>query len=579
MNQVVDEMARESSPAPVGNQGQSRPQDDYVHIGTQTDISPMSSRRNTVLGNQAEEEPEITRAPVSGLRSKTFPLRSNNCKRDCIQPSAERFPPSTQQRSSRPSRVMWEGMDRESQATTEDSGSDDATEPGVTHYQPSSASNAVKGERTRTFPFTMTPARRIGPYQDLPQTKSPKKRMDGGSSKRIKNDERLCQPEPGSCALSSGAPPSRHSLLLLCTQCAGPLNPDLEVKPVLETEPKLESPPQACAARSSYQCQQCFPSRNSSVAISPLQVAFPAEVRAPIEVQYLPSRRSTRPTIPAGNHECAKDLPEYGEDDGDVLDTSKMVRTPERKRTRSNAEHVFDTPESCHSPERTRVQSLAELAIEEYTSQEPVSDPMKRPSIPRLKPRPVISNPPKHVHCYSTVSRPVNMPQMPNIPTVNKAPCPASPSTVSADSCSVEHGRLNERQVFKGLHVATAAACDEDVDKWIEEITGSSARKFLSALSAFDGLGVNTLAGVARRAAKQRRQKLNAWVAVREKRIAEQDQKPGCEVEDCVGEEYMLGDQDVALGSKCSQVVVSGDRNGRDDTLLMTKVSRRSERS
>ena len=204
---------------------------------------------------------------------------------------------------------------------------------------------------------------------------------------------------------------------------------------------------------------------------------------------------------------------------------------------------------------------------------------MKRPSIPRLKPRHVISNPPKHVHCYSTVSRPVNMPQMPNIPTVNKAPCPASPSTVSADSCSVEHGRLNERQVFKGLHVATAAACDEDVDKWIEEITGSSARKFLSALSAFDGLGVNTLAGVARRAAKQRRQKLNAWVAVREKRIAEQDQKPGCEVEDCVGEEYMLGDQDVALGSKCSQVVVSGDRNGRDDTLLMTKVSRRSERS
>ena len=171
------------------------------------------------------------------------------------------------------------------------------------------------------------------------------------------------------------------------------------------------------------------------------------------------------------------------------------------------------------------------------------------------------------------------MPQMPNSPTVNKAPCPASPSTVSADSCSVEHGRLNERQVFKGLHVATAAACDEDVDKWIEEITGSSARKFLSALSAFDGLGVNTLAGVARRAAKQRRQKLNAWVAVREKRIAERDQKPGCEVEDCVGEEYMLGDQDVALGSKCSQVVVSGDRNGRDDTLLMTKVSRRSERS
>jgi hypothetical protein len=156
---------------------------------------------------------------------------------------------------------------------------------------------------------------------------------------------------------------------------------------------------------------------------------------------------------------------------------------------------------------------------------------------------------------------------MPKPPIVDTAPCPASASTTSADNCSVKTGRVNEKQVFKGLHVATAAACDEDVDKWIEEITGSSARKFLSALSAFDGLGVNTLAGVARRAAKQRRDKLNAWEAVREKKMAEQDQKPRCEVEDCVEMEYLLGDQHVGLGSKCSQKDASRERGGDDEYM------------
>ncbi|KAF7949805.1 uncharacterized protein EAE97_003314 [Botrytis byssoidea] len=61
------------------------------------------------------------------------------------------------------------------------------------------------------------------------------------------------------------------------------------------------------------------------------------------------------------------------------------------------------------------------------------------------------------------------------------------------------------KKLFKGLRVATAAACEEGVDKFIEEITGYKVRKLLMDISALDGLGVNTLAHVARQTAQKRR--------------------------------------------------------------------------
>ncbi|KAF7906322.1 hypothetical protein EAF00_000601 [Botryotinia globosa] len=61
------------------------------------------------------------------------------------------------------------------------------------------------------------------------------------------------------------------------------------------------------------------------------------------------------------------------------------------------------------------------------------------------------------------------------------------------------------KKLFKGLRVATAAACEEGVDKFIEETTGYKVRKLLMDISALDGLGVNTLAHVARQTAQKRR--------------------------------------------------------------------------
>jgi hypothetical protein len=74
-----------------------------------------------------------------------------------------------------------------------------------------------------------------------------------------------------------------------------------------------------------------------------------------------------------------------------------------------------------------------------------------------------------------------------------------------------------DKAIFRGLQVATSAACDEDVDTWIEEITGIGVRRLLADLSRFDGLGINALANVARRAAKQRREEVRKWELARTK--------------------------------------------------------------
>jgi len=80
------------------------------------------------------------------------------------------------------------------------------------------------------------------------------------------------------------------------------------------------------------------------------------------------------------------------------------------------------------------------------------------------------------------------------------------PSTTT--SLNTTPAQISDNAVCRGLQVATAAAADEEVDKWIEDMMGYGARKFLVDLSAFNGLGVNGLVGVARRAAVLRTEEI-----------------------------------------------------------------------
>lgn len=140
-----------------------------------------------------------------------------------------------------------------------------------------------------------------------------------------------------------------------------------------------------------------------------------------------------------------------------------------------------------------------------------VADPVKRPS-PSASQRKVKKRP------ISSLTRPRPSTRVLNSVTNSKPNKNQAASATSVDTDLPQAGKVSDKAVFRGLHVATAAACDEDLDKWIEDLTGVSARQFLADLSKFDGLGVNALANVARRAAKQRREEVKAWENLRKAR-------------------------------------------------------------
>lgn len=145
----------------------------------------------------------------------------------------------------------------------------------------------------------------------------------------------------------------------------------------------------------------------------------------------------------------------------------------------------------------------------------PLPEPVKKHPVPRLRPHQISPTyPPSKVKDTKST--------LPPIPTILDSYLPSGSATTCVTDCHTPIGStFSDKDVFRGLHVATAAACDEDVDKWIEEIMGSGVRRFLADLSAFDGLGINALSTVAKRAAKQRRNQVRAWEKIREKKLLE----------------------------------------------------------
>jgi hypothetical protein len=137
-------------------------------------------------------------------------------------------------------------------------------------------------------------------------------------------------------------------------------------------------------------------------------------------------------------------------------------------------------------------------------------DPLTRPSANRERSRPT----PVSSHSHSRdVQYSASLPQVPaNVD-------PRQPSSKPTNRATSNDRKVNDKDVYRGLHVATAAACDEDVDKWIEEVMGYRVRRFLADLSAFDGLGVNALATTASRTAEQRKSQVHTWETAQAQRL------------------------------------------------------------
>jgi hypothetical protein len=103
-------------------------------------------------------------------------------------------------------------------------------------------------------------------------------------------------------------------------------------------------------------------------------------------------------------------------------------------------------------------------------------------------------------------------------------PAPISASNSSTSSPQKTQKTTNQK-IFDGLQVATAAACDKDLDAWLMEVNGTGVRHFLANLSKFEPLGVNALSNVAKRAARNRREQLRLWEKVREEKLKDRLQE------------------------------------------------------
>ncbi|EKD17241.1 uncharacterized protein L3040_008885 [Drepanopeziza brunnea f. sp. 'multigermtubi'] len=526
-----------------------RAQPAYEDMGTQTEFTTAVSRH--------ADQYSLERSPLLSDPSNNFSLKANQSNADCVHQSEEPLVSAPPQRSSRPSRLMWKRVGEGTQTI----GPDSEPEPGsgvqemkpITDHikNPSFQPDAKPGERTRNFSFLTAPTQPDGSYQAPRVYRSHPKSIEERGRKwtQVLMDpvEPSTHPAKLECYQAGRNPPSpplctRCAPPPVCAQCAGPLDrskvqPEPQLFPEPRPQPEASHPVtsrmHACTARGSIQCQQCFPSRQVSAAISATSVS-PVEV-PPVEVYYMDaSSRSTRPILPATAWTGPEEVPSPPTVDNVLPESPRSYASPERAQVQSTVEKAIEelakrkssqssfcilltvpkTPDDMFAllPDNGIVTIADARRVEEA-----VADPVKRRSLPRLGFR-----------AEPTWRR--------NVPADEVASLTSSATASSVDSYTPKPGELKNKDVFKGLHVVTAAACDEDIDRWIEEQTGSSVRKFLAALSIFDRLGVNTLSGVARRAAKQRRDKVRAWEAVRERRRQEQVG---------IGEDFVIGDQGV----------------------------------
>lgn len=353
-----------------------------------------------------------------------------------------------------------------------------------------------------------------------------------------------CTPSPENMSTAPGS----HTLP------PGP-GPEFEPQPAAEPEadPELNSRPglcHSCTSRSSLTCQQCFPTRQGSVSIPPVHTC----------PWNIPFQDSPAPTEGINTAEPATEAQE-----------------PAKPPTANQAnEEVAENDGAAVE----RSAPVAEVIEAVYIEEPLIPQPSKRPSLSRLKlKQPTTSLPLPQRALYTTTlrSKPCSKP-LPQNPTVVNFPIQlpdmASNSSLSTfNTFSPNPGQITDRHVFKGLHVATAAACDEDLDKWIEEITGCGVRKFLADLSRFDGLGVNTLADVARRAAKQRKDRIRAWEVVREARVVQREAHPmgggGQEAADGCAEspqqpEWVVGEMGVVASDGMEEELVCRVVHARD---------------
>lgn len=464
----------------------------YVDAIAQTDFAdrePSNVEAGAVEENQTVER----RPPLIKIKSKTFPMNPTKCSGNCNQ-SAPKAP------SARSCTKQYK--DKAMQIDFIETPQDVKQPVSREIKRPSFKSDPKAPDRDGIYPF-VSPS----PFRGSSAKRSPNKSVDEAevrTSMARKDDTNRPAPTEQAPRFPTRAAPSS----LRCTQCAAEMDPstleqqqkalpdpESDCQPEPQSELEIDSLRRArwshtCTARSSLECQQCAP-RDVSAPVPRREEPPASPTRSPRRV----SRQSPK----------RKDSPEPA-----------AYFTPDWAATlESDLEEII---QSYHSPEeRSMRHKVVADTMAEYAKRPPLPDPVKRPPVPKVRLRPPATCP------SAKQTEPKPAAPFPSALVFVDPILRQSETVTTCSSLAQGTATISDRAVFRGLHVATAAACDEDVAKWIEEITGTGIRRFLADLSAFDGLGFNTLAGVARKAAKQRREEVRAWEKIRERRLQERD--------------------------------------------------------
>jgi hypothetical protein len=106
----------------------------------------------------------------------------------------------------------------------------------------------------------------------------------------------------------------------------------------------------------------------------------------------------------------------------------------------------------------------------------------------------------------------------PKLPSQNSDTATASSlgfaTSESRITTCTDYSDVRDKDVFKGLQIALAAACNKEIDLWIAKMSGCGVRRLLADLRAFEGLGVNILTGQAKRTARRRREERDQRIGV-----------------------------------------------------------------
>ena len=506
----------------------------YVDSATQTDF--VDSRSSLAKDGSSGKESSIGYRPsLIGTKSKTFPTTTPNCV------GSYKLLPSTRLASTKAFKKQYQDQVvqtdlMENSRYVKHQANDESKRTSV-------RSPPKTPDLNSTYPFpSPTPFQksniRRNPNRSIEEVNTLGSSAGAGFGKA---------PE----SVKEASPTRGASSPLRCAQCGAEINlcsfkeqPEAAIdlksnthpifvsdrEPFLETHSRLISRwGHTCTAQSSLDCQQCGP-REVPLAASRLEEPSGLAIRSSQQTcHYSPLQEgSSKPATPL--------LPNWA------------------ATLESDLEGII---QSYHSPEERFINHKVIMdTVAEHAKLDPMADPVKKASIAKLRLRAPPAGRPR------TESRP-NAAAVP-LSFLGNGSAPSE--TVTSCSCMAQDSsRVNASAVFRGLHVATAAACDEDVAKWIEEITGTGIRGFLSNLSAFDGLGSNTLAGVAKRAAKQRRREVRAWERLRETRLQEKEFDEGWG--DCVAEFKK------ASPEECDECALKGDPQGQAKNRKMGSIA------